>query len=185
MKDAAQDVAEDVTKDVADDVLGAAEYGPSSVSGGNITIAAVACPQLPPSPRPKGFFINGFFIVARSLDVRSPLLVRQAQWQWRSTREGRAHKGRGERNQSGGKRCFSARGDPDVSPPTRLPLGDEGRACEGHGAGRCGGRATGRGAGLGLRGPGGARPHRHATTAAAAAAFVQLALRWGRNWAAQ
>jgi len=46
-------------------------------------------------------------------------------------------------------------------------------------------RATGRGAGLGLRGPGGARPHRHATTAAAAAVFVQLALRRGRNWAAQ
>jgi len=52
------------------------------------------------------------------------------------------------------------------------------------GARRCGGRATGRGAGLGLRGPGGARPHRHATTAAAAV-FMQLALRWGRNWAAQ
>ena len=46
------------------------------------------------------------------------------------------------------------------------------------------GRATGRGAGLGLRGPGGARPHRHATTSAAAV-LVQLALRWGRNWAAQ
>ena len=45
--------------------------------------------------------------------------------------------------------------------------------------------ATGRGAGLGLRGPGGARPHRHATTAAAAVVFVHLALRWGRNWAAQ
>jgi len=27
----------------------------------------------------KGFFISGFFIVARSLNVRSPLLVRQAQ----------------------------------------------------------------------------------------------------------
>jgi len=49
---------------------------------------------------------------------------------------------------------------------------------------RCGGRTTGRGAGLGLRGPGGTRPHRHATTAAAAV-FVHLALRWGRNWAAQ
>ena len=33
------------------------------------------------------------------------------------------------------------------------------------------------------RGPGGARPPRHATTAAAV--FVQLALRWRRNWAAQ
>jgi len=42
----------------------------------------------------------------------------------------------------------------------------------------------GRDAGLGLRGPGGARPPRHATTAAAVV-FVQLALRWGRNWAAQ
>ena len=39
-------------------------------------------------------------------------------------------------------------------------------------------------AGLGLRGPGGAHPHRHATTAAAVV-FVHLALRWGRNWAAQ
>ena len=61
---------------------------------------------------------------------------------------------------------------------------NEGRAREGRGAGRCGGRTTGRGAGLGLRGSGGARPPRHATTAATAV-FVQLALRWGRNWAAQ
>jgi len=38
-----------------------------------------------------GFFIIGFFIVACSLNVRSPLLMRQAQWQLRSTREGRAH----------------------------------------------------------------------------------------------
>jgi len=107
-----------------------------------------ACPQLPPTPTPpKGFFINGFFIVvARSLNVQNPLLVRQAQWQWRPTREGRARKGRG--------------------------------------AGRCGGRATGRGAGLCLRGSGSARPSLHAITAAAAV-FVQLALRWGRNWAAQ
>jgi len=36
-----------------------------------------------------------------------------------------------------------------------------------------------------LRGPGGARPPRHAITTAAAAVFVQLALRWRRNWAAQ
>jgi len=36
---------------------------------------------LHPTP-PKGFFINGFFIVARYLDDRSSLLVRQAQWQW-------------------------------------------------------------------------------------------------------
>ena len=42
----------------------------------------------------------------------------------------------------------------------------------------------GRGAGLGHRGPGGARPPRHAN-AAATAVFVQLALRCGRNWAAQ
>jgi len=55
----------------------------------------VACPQLSPTPMPKkGFFINGFFIAARYLNVRSPLLVRQAQWQWRSTREGRARKGK-------------------------------------------------------------------------------------------
>ena len=59
----------------------------------------------------------------------------------------------------------------------------EGRAREGRGAGRCGGRATGLGARLGLRGPGGACPPRHATTAAAV--FVQLALRLRRNWAAQ
>ena len=58
----------------------------------------------------------------------------------------------------------------------------EGRAREGRGAGRCGGHATGRGAGLGLRGPGGARSPRHA---AAAAVFLQLALRCGRYWAAQ
>ena len=41
-----------------------------------------------------------------------------------------------------------------------------------------------RGAGLCLRGPGGARPPRHATIAAAAV-FAQLALGLGRNWAAQ
>ena len=58
----------------------------------------------------------------------------------------------------------------------------EGRAREGSGTGRRTqdvaedlGRNTGRGAGLGLRGPGGARISRHAT----AAVFVQLALRWG------
>jgi len=157
VKDAAQDVAENVTQDVAEDVLGAAQDGSSSVSGGSISITAVACPQLPPSPRPQVFFINGFFIiVARSLNVRSPLLVRQAQWQWQSTRGGRARKGRGERNFSGG---------------------GERKVC-------CGARRPGR-AGLGLRGPGGARPHRHATNAAATAVFVQLALRWERNWAAQ
>ena len=58
----------------------------------------------------------------------------------------------------------------------------EGRARKGRGAGRCRGRATGRGEGLGLGGPGGARPPRHA---AAAAVFVQFALKCGRNWAAQ
>ena len=41
------------------------------------------------------------------------------------------------------------------------------------------------GAGLCLRGPRGAHPPHHATTATAAAVFAQLALRWGRNWAAQ
>ena len=54
----------------------------------------------------------------------------------------------------------------------------EGRARERRGAGRCGGRSTGRGVGPGLRGPGGARPPRHATTAAAAV-FVQFALSGG------
>ena len=60
----------------------------------------------------------------------------------------------------------------------------KGRAREGRGTGRCGGRATGHGAGLGLRGLGGARSLRH-DTAAAAAVFVQLALRCGCNWAAR
>jgi len=52
VKDAAQDVAEDVTQDVAEDVLGAAEDGSSSVSGGKIIITPVAYPQLPPNPMP-------------------------------------------------------------------------------------------------------------------------------------
>ena len=54
------------------------------------------------------------------------------------------------------------------------------RARQGRGAGRCGGRwggrATERGSGIGLRGPGGARLPR-LTTTAAAAVFVQLTLR--------
>ena len=64
VKDAAQDVAEDVTQDLAEDVLGAAEDGSSSVSGGKIIIT----PELTaPHPHaPTGFFINGFFIVAPS-----------------------------------------------------------------------------------------------------------------------
>jgi len=66
---------------------------------------------------------------------------------------------------------------------TREERAREGRG-ERRGGGRCAGRNTGRGAGPGLRGPGGARPPRPATTAAAAV-FAQLALRWGRNWAAQ
>jgi len=52
VKDAAQDVAEDLTQDVAEDVLGAAEDGSSSVSGGKIVTTPVAYPQLPPSPTP-------------------------------------------------------------------------------------------------------------------------------------
>ena len=60
--------------------------------------------------------------------------------------------------------------------PPRCPWATyEGQARKGRGAERCGGRATGRGTGLGLRSPGGARPPHHATTAAAAV-FVQLAL---------
>ena len=59
VKDAAQDVAEDMTQDAAEDVLGAAEDGSSSVSGGKIITTPVAYPQVP-----QGFFINGFFIVA-------------------------------------------------------------------------------------------------------------------------
>ena len=62
--------------------------------------------------------------------------------------------------------------------PPRFPWATpEGQAGQGRGAGRCGGRATGRGAGTGLRGPGAARLPRLATTAAAAAVFVQLTLR--------
>jgi len=38
VKDAAQDVAKDVTQDAAKDVLGAAEDGPPSFSGGKIII---------------------------------------------------------------------------------------------------------------------------------------------------
>ena len=44
VKDAAQDVAEDV--------LGSAEDGSSSVSGGKIIITPVAYPELPPTPTP-------------------------------------------------------------------------------------------------------------------------------------
>ena len=47
VKDAAQDVAEDMTQDAAEDVLGAAEDGSPSVSGGKIIITPVAYPQLP------------------------------------------------------------------------------------------------------------------------------------------
>ena len=67
--------------------------------------------------------------------------------------------------------------------PPRFPwVTREGRAREGRGegrfGGRCGGRVTRRVAGIGLQGPGGARLPLLATTAAAAAAvFVQLALR--------
>jgi len=52
VRDPAQDVAEDVTEDAAENVLGAAEDGSSSVSGGKIIITPVACPQLPPTPTP-------------------------------------------------------------------------------------------------------------------------------------
>jgi len=67
------------------------------------------------------------------------------------------------------KVCCGARRPGREPPPLHsCPLvTHEGRARERRGAGRCGGCATGRGAGLGLRGPGGARPPRHATTAAA------------------
>ena len=112
VKDAAQGAAEDVPQDEAQD----------SAFGARVArkVHTRCLPQLPSTPTPpKGFFINGFFNAARSLDVRSPLLVRQAQWQWQSTREGRARKGRGERCLSGGKeRYAAARGDPDASPPT-------------------------------------------------------------------
>ena len=66
------------------------------------------------------------FLHRRALFGRSkPLLVRQAKYQWRSTRKGRARNGRGKRSLSGAKKmCAAARGDPDASPPTRLPLGD-------------------------------------------------------------
>ena len=52
VKDAAQDVAGDVTQGVAEDVLGAAEDGSPSASGGKIIITPVAYPQLPPTRTP-------------------------------------------------------------------------------------------------------------------------------------
>ena len=81
VKDAVEDVAEDVTRDVAEDVLGAEEDGPSSVSGGKIIITPVTLPQLPPPPRLPRFLHQRFLHrrAKRSLNVRSPLLVRQAQ----------------------------------------------------------------------------------------------------------
>ena len=119
MKGAAQDVAEDVTQDMAEDVLGAAEGGSSSVSGGNITTTAVACPKLPPSPRPQGFC---------SLNVRIPC------WCGRPSGSGGRHvKGEHVKDAANAdfqeaekNRSAAARGDPDVSPPThtRLPLDD-------------------------------------------------------------
>jgi len=107
VKGAAQDVAEDVTQDMAEDVLGAAEGGSSSVSGGNITTTAVACPKLPPSPRPQGFC---------SLNVRIPC------WCGRPSGSGGRHvKGEHVKDAANvtlqGKRYAAARGDPDASPP--------------------------------------------------------------------
>ena len=52
VKYAAQDAAGDVTQDLAEDMLGAAEDGSSSVSGGKIIITPVAYPQLPPTRTP-------------------------------------------------------------------------------------------------------------------------------------
>ena len=43
---------EDATQDLAEDVLGVAEDGSSSVSGGKTIITPVAYPQLPPTPTP-------------------------------------------------------------------------------------------------------------------------------------
>ena len=43
----------DAAKDVAEDVLGAAEDGSPSVSGGKIITTPVAYPQLPPTPKPQ------------------------------------------------------------------------------------------------------------------------------------
>ena len=57
-------------------------------------------PNCPLPPRPK-FLYQRF--LQRALNVRSPLLVRQAQWQWRSTRERWARKGHGERSLPGEK----------------------------------------------------------------------------------
>ena len=54
-------MAVDVTQDVVGEVLGAAEDGSSSVSGGKVIITPVAYPQHAPQ-----VFINSFFIVARS-----------------------------------------------------------------------------------------------------------------------
>ena len=74
MKDAAQDMAQDVTQDVAEDVPGAAEDEPSSVSGGKITITAVACPQLPPSPRPQNFPHQRFLYRRALFELSKPFV---------------------------------------------------------------------------------------------------------------
>ena len=71
-----------------------------------------------------------------------------------------------------------ARGDPDASLPTRLPLGDMNDELVKDAAQGVAEDMTQDVAQDLLRGPGGARPHRHATTAAAVV-LVQLALRWG------
>ena len=66
VKDAAQDVAEDMTQDAAEDVLGAAEDGSSSVSGGKVIITPVAYPQHAPPSLHQQFLHRG---AKRSLSV--------------------------------------------------------------------------------------------------------------------
>ena len=52
---------------------------------------AGSVPRWPLRGREKGSWglVAQYRRAKRSLNVRNPLLVRQAQWQWRSTREGR------------------------------------------------------------------------------------------------
>ena len=71
------------------------------------------CVPLPPVACPQPHVPQGF-------------LMQQAQWQLRSTREGRAHKGRGERGLSGGRKKGMMRraATRTRAPPTCLPLGD-------------------------------------------------------------
>ena len=118
MKDAAQDVADDATQVVAEGVLGAAEDGSSSVSGGKIIVTPVACPQLPPTPTPPK-------VSSSTVSSRQALFecVKSLCWCGRpSDSGGRLVKGEHEKDAAnatsqGQKRYAAARDDPDSSLP--------------------------------------------------------------------